>query len=190
MSKQKRRQSRTGIKSYASPTPPVSVDNDFDEEELDEGAFRVLGRVTRAVTYSVLSNDYADMTMRELYALTSLAHAEYVDCSYCDPEGNPVEMFDTADIFIMMPGVSQGFFQYSEILSTLESLEQRGLVELERHDVAPRMERMLGRDYSVRASLTTEGLRLVHSMCGNLNKAASMFDEDVVRQGLDQYHPL
>ena len=186
MSKQKSRSPRNGIKTYTAPcnTSPV-IEEDFEEDELDEAAFRVLGRVTRAITYSVLSHNVPDMTLRELYAFASLPQAELLHDAYGDHDGKPLKIHDTADVFLMTPGVAQGFFHYPEILETFESLEKRGLVSLERLDIAPHRAEMLGRDYSVRVSLTQAGVRIAHSMCCNLNKAAPMFDEQVVREGLD-----
>lgn len=160
----------------------------FSEEQLDEGAFRAVGHIARAVTYSPISNGYPDLTLRELYALSSLPHVETLYGSYTENE-EPIEVIDTADIFIMYPGMVQGFIEYSEIIETLSSLEKRGLVGLERFETAPRMQGVLQRDYSVRARLTERGRSLMDSICGNINKVSVLFDDAAVRQGLERWQP-
>jgi DNA-binding MarR family transcriptional regulator len=189
MSKQTRRSKHNGIKSYEAPKLQLAVDDDFDQEELDIAAYRALGRVTRAIAYPFIGNELADLSVRELYTLASLPLTEFMDMAGMGEDETWRPIRDTRVLLTMDPGMVQGHSDDAEVLATFKSLESRGLVNLSQSEESFRMVGVKGRRHAVCANVSEKGRELVETMCCNLNKASRMFDEKVVRAGLDQYKP-
>ncbi|MFY9810838.1 hypothetical protein [Aquabacterium sp.] len=147
----------------------------------DLPGFEAVGRVTRAVTYAALAND-VDLTLRELYAFTTLTQA--LETLNGGVDG------DLIDGYMSTPGLGQAFFQFDQYRETFDSLEAKGLVKLlkspHENKIASSIEKNVHREAFV-AELTEAGVELLHAMGGNLAKSLRTLDREDVRQSLNDY---
>lgn len=162
----------------------------FSEDDVpyEMSAKRAVGRVVRAVTYSVCANDYADMTMRELCTLTTLAHSNWDACV-----GEPVpddcqQLVDSFDGISLLPGAGQVYFNKTDFPEAVAGLVAKKLVTVTK--VKGWRTPLGGEGEGQLVTLTKKGTELVEAIAGNLGKSLSVLEDPTTRQELLEYAGL
>lgn len=145
----------------------------------DFPGFHGVGRTTRAITYSLLSNE-VDLTLLELNLFSSLSEA------IASRNENGKKTGDIVDAFYLSPGVGQAIASLDAFYSTMKALEDKGLLKV---SAAPACQMFVNEPNRkpVDIELTKKGVDLMHSMAGNLYKALATLDNSDVRASLDEY---
>lgn len=149
---------------------------------------RAVGRVVRALTYSIISAEF-DLSPRELNALATLAHINQdIGVSATSAQLGKCDSFDS---LAMNPGCQQAFWREEQFIAATDKLAALGLVTIE-HTTGPRMHLSVMKDAPPEGpgrivSLTAAGYELVDSMAGNLARTLGLLDNPHVRNDLALY---
>jgi len=139
--------------------------------------FATVGRITRAITYPIISLEY-DLTLRELNALATIAHI--------NQERHAVNN-DTINSMLMSTAMGQAFFDIKDFYTTFESLAEKGLIEIDKIEQGE-LAAFLMKDnkesdelYGLSATLTEDGDDLIYSMGYNIMNSLCLLDKKEVR---------
>lgn len=131
----------------------------------DIPAFNAVGSVTGAVLGAVLARGL-DLTVRELYALTTLTQA-------LDVLERMPPMAGISEAYALLDSVGRGVFGQEHHRSTFASLAARGLVKLQGDELM--------------VQLSDDGIELMSEICGALAESLQELDSDDVRVSLNSH---
>ncbi|MFY9810839.1 hypothetical protein [Aquabacterium sp.] len=131
----------------------------------DIPGFNAVGSVTSAIAGAALARGL-DLTVRELYALTTLTKALEV-LERMLPDGS------ISGAYELMASAASDVFTQERHRSTFESLAAKGLVELQSDEL--------------KVQLSKEGIELMSEICGGLAATLPELDSDDVRVSLNSH---
>lgn len=153
-------------------------------------AKRAVGRVVRAVTYPVCANEYADMTMRELCTLATLAHSNWDACvGEAVPDGCQ-QLVDSFDGISVLPGAGQIYFDETDFPDAVAGLVAKKLVKVTKVKGWRFCSYDEGESEGRLVTLTTKGTKLVEAIACNLGNSLSMLEDPTTREELLEYAGL
>lgn len=172
------------VKKDDSKSKPTDTDVASDQETLLLSI--AVGRAVRAVTYPVIGNDYADMSLRELNALATLSHVNH-ELDVCgEPSPGSIALVDTFDAMMMAPGAGQAFFAEEHFLNAVENLAARGLVEIVLTNGNCIFPPKSSRPTSL-VILTPAGRDLIDAIGGNIGKSLSLLNDSQTQKVLKEF---
>lgn len=144
-------------------------------------AHRAVGRVVRALTYPIIS-DELDLTLRELNALATLAHVnqEVGVTAKPTPKYWVVDSFDAMQV---MPGCGQSFWEEQQFIDATDRLAALGLATITQTLGKRLLLQAEGPGRIVR--LTKRGEQVCNNMALNLDNSLSVLDDPAVRDDLE-----
>lgn len=148
-------------------------------------AKRAVGRVIRAVTYPVCATDFADMTMRELCTLATLAHSNWDACVGETVPDSYKQLVDSFDGISIIPGAGQIYFNAADFQDAVAGLVAKKLVKVTITE-GWRMP-LFGEGEGQLVTLTEKGMKLVEAIACNIGKSLSMLEDRTTRLELLEY---